>query len=203
MERQTILDTIWGALETPELTNAVIDYGKDKHGTEYLIVDAWTTLSAINDLINTTLVPDRWKQARPVYLAASDREHAKDVERWPDSHPLNHGPTGGPFASLRTHKGTLDVDSAHANTAPYLMPDGVLSIGEVNGLEVVFSDTHTLCGDCQTVIETEPTNYGWKPDFRIQSGEFLCLACADDDDDETDEEDDDDENMDFEEDDDG
>lgn len=45
-------------------------------------------------------------------------------------------------------------------------------------IELVFSDEYTFCSDCNKVIRTSPTSYGWTPDFWIGDGFIQCKECA-------------------------
>ena len=173
IEKQAILDVV---SELAANGSRYIDWGLDKHRQEYIIVDSWETISVINDAINKALAPEMWEKARPVYWAAAKREARKSLEQYAKLHPHNLA-THDPFASLRTHEGRLDVVSAHGKTAPFIVPKGVLSIMEVEGLEQVFNDDHSLCGDCQIVLETEPTHHEWKRPYRIFGGGYVCLDC--------------------------
>jgi hypothetical protein len=41
----------------------------------------------------------------------------------------------------------------------------------------VFSDEYTTCSDCNHIIRTSPTHYGWQPDFYIGDGFIVCGEC--------------------------
>jgi hypothetical protein len=44
-------------------------------------------------------------------------------------------------------------------------------------VEFVFFDEYTTCSDCGSVINTEPTHYGWQPDFYVGDGFIICGKC--------------------------
>jgi hypothetical protein len=47
------------------------------------------------------------------------------------------------------------------------------------GIQWGFDDEYEECGECNHVIRTSPTNYGWRPDFwRSPSDGIICGACV-------------------------
>lgn len=152
---------------------------EDQHGVSYLIIDSWSDLGKINDALNKAFNLPNWATARRVYATAGAARSLADHARNPGAHPSNFGPCGGPFASLRTHNGELTLDAALSNQAPSLLPDTVLAIDEREDIEVVFSDDHTLCDNCQVILELQPSSYTWTPQFKLTADdELLCLGCS-------------------------
>lgn len=59
--------------------------------------------------------------------------------------------------------------------------DGKLDVEDILDTNIVFSDEYSLCYDCQKVVRTSPTHYGWQPDFYVSPSDgIICEKCFDD-----------------------
>lgn len=59
------------------------------------------------------------------------------------------------------------------------MPKRLASALERLGVNVEWHDTVDRCADCARLIGTEPTSYGWLPQYVItDDGEYVCRDCV-------------------------
>lgn len=51
---------------------------------------------------------------------------------------------------------------------------------ELIGVDVGWSDCWEPCVECCKLVRTEPTSYGWKPNYATMDGQTICYECLDD-----------------------
>lgn len=56
-------------------------------------------------------------------------------------------------------------------------PSRLCAVFERMGFEIEWCDQVTDCSGCYRAIRTEPTHYGWQPDFVHGECEILCIEC--------------------------
>jgi hypothetical protein len=52
---------------------------------------------------------------------------------------------------------------------------------EAAGFTIEWCDAVCACGGCYKAIQTQPSHYGWKPEFVQTDGDVLCEDCVSDD----------------------
>jgi hypothetical protein len=57
--------------------------------------------------------------------------------------------------------------------------DGLPNMSRMSDyIEIGFSDEYTFCSNCNKIIRTSPTSYGWSPDFWVGDGFIECGECT-------------------------
>ncbi len=57
----------------------------------------------------------------------------------------------------------------------------VQNLLERAGYTLDWCDAVCSCGGCGKAIQTQPSHYGWKPEYVVRDGDTLCESCVEDD----------------------
>lgn len=57
----------------------------------------------------------------------------------------------------------------------------VQNLLERAGYTLDWCDAVCSCGGCGKAIQTQPSHYGWKPEYVVGDGDILCESCVEDD----------------------
>lgn len=174
---------IWDIVKDLDLQGVTVTFPAGEPEKVFVIWSDHTDISRVNDEYNKRYNAENWAKARPIYLEKAEQLVAQDKEKYPQAHPSNQGPTGGPFAHLRTHRRQLTLEAVHSGGTPSQLPESVFSIEEMEdaGVETGFSDEYSTCDTCMAALRTQPNGYGWEPDYDDGDG-LQCADCLDPDD---------------------
>ena len=112
-------------------------------------------------------------KAKNSYEIASRIDEMRVHETWHDR------PADGDIGIVTGNWNNVDeYDSARKCRVPISdLPSRLCRIFEKLGFEIEWSDTTTTCDGCGLLIGTNPTHYGWKPDFHLGDDGIMCSTC--------------------------